>query len=185
MSSFITLKSLDGCRLVIASFPPFLYDAKGGGGSSIKTILAGKKLIFLKFNPQEFSIPSLTWRTTKFLGLPLPPGIVINMCLNKLEGTMDQNNGEVFLDFQARFIFKIWPFWEFPELVVSTTLGTGHVVSNLHDVKGKYLNKKGASRLVGVAIIPPTGNKFLDLFLGLPNEAMASLECQIQEEEIL
>ncbi|WP_225866194.1 hypothetical protein [Prochlorococcus marinus] len=185
MSSFIRLKSLDGCRLTIGSFPPFLYDSRGGGGIARITFLGDKRLVSLKFDPYEFSIPSLNWRTSKFLGLPIPPGLEINMVLDKLEGTIDRDSGEVLLDFEARFILKIFNFWEFPKLIVSTSLSTGHVVSNLHDIKGQPLNNEEISRLVGVAVIPPTGNMFLDRFLGLPNEAMASLECEIKEGEVL
>ena len=47
-------------------------------------------------------------------------------------------------------------------------------------INGLALQKNGRAKLVGVSIIPPTGNKILDTFLGLPNEALAELQCEIK-----
>ena len=38
------LKSLEGCQLTIGSYPPFAYNARGGGGKG--TLLPTKKKIF-------------------------------------------------------------------------------------------------------------------------------------------
>ena len=102
------------------------------------------------------------------------------MYMDKLEGTIDQNSGEVLFTFEAKFTFSIGGMIKFPDLLVKTLLQTGKVKGNLHQGKGLALQRNGTTKLVGISIIPPTGNKILDTFLGLPNEALAELQCQIK-----
>ena len=173
------LKSLKGCRLKIGSFPPFSYNASGGGGKG--TLLPSKKknILNLSFSSKTFSIPALTSKTTKFLSFPLPPGIKIEMSMDKLEGTIDKNSGQALFKFESKFIFSIGTIIKFSDLLVKTSLKTGKVKGKLHQGKGIVLQKNGRIKLVGISIIPPTGNKILDTFLGLPNEALAELQCEI------
>ena len=79
------LKSLEGCRLKIGSYPPFSYNAYGGGGTG--TLLTSQKnnILSLHFSSKTFSIPPLTSQTTKFLFIPLPQGLKIEMSMDKLE----------------------------------------------------------------------------------------------------
>ena len=174
------LKSLKGCRLTIGSYPPFSYNASGGGGKG--TLLPSKKnnIVYLSFASKTFSIPPLTSQNTKFLSLPLPPGLKIEMSMDKLEGTIDKSSGEVLFKFESKFVFSIGAIIKFPDLLVKTSLKTGRVKGKLHEGKGLVLQKNGKTKLVGISIIPRTGNKILDNFLGLPNEALAELECQIK-----
>ena len=175
------LKSLEGCRLKIGSYPAFLYNACGGGG--LGTLRLGEKnnLLYVSFSSQTFSIPSLTSKTTKFLFLPLPLGIKIKMSMERLEGTIDKNSGEILLEFESRFILRIGSIFNFPDLLVKTSLKTGKVKSYLYEEEGLVRQENGKSKLVGVSMIPITGHKLLDTFLGLPNEALAILECEIKE----
>ena len=174
------LKSLEGCRLKIGSYPTFTYNAYGGGGKA--TLLPSQKTNFLhvSFSSKTFSIPPLTSRTTKFLSLPMPPGFKIEMSLDKLEGTIDKNSGAVCLDFESKFSFSIGTIIKFPALFVKTSLQTGPVQGQLHEGKGMVIQTNGTTKLVGISIIPKTGNKILDTFLCLPNEAMAELKCEIK-----
>ncbi len=174
------LKSLKGCRLIIGSFPPFSYNASGGGGKG--TLISSKKsdFLYLSFSSKTFFIPPLTSKTTKFLSLPLPPGLKIEMSMDKLEGTIDKKSGNILFTFESKFIFCIRRIIKFPNLLVKTSLNTGVVKSKLHEAKGLPLQKNGKAKLVGIAIIHPTGNKILDTFLRLPNEALAELECEIK-----
>ena len=174
------LKSLEGCRLTIGSYPPFSYNAYGGGGKGKLLPSKNNNILYLSFSSQTFSIPPLTSRTTKFLCLPLPPGLKIEMYMEKLEGTIDKNSGEVLLNFESRFVFSIGGMIQFPDLLVESLLQTGKVKGKLHEGKGLILQKNGRTRLVGISTVAPTGNKFLDTFLGLPNEALAELQCEIQ-----
>ncbi len=174
------LKSLEGCRLKIGSYPSFFYNADGGGGKGILIPSQTKNILNLTFSSKTFSIPPLTAQTTKFLSFPLPPNLKIEMSMNRLEGTIDQNSGEVLLNFESRFIFSVGKIFKFPDLLVKTLLTTGKVKGNLHEAEGLALQNDGITKLVGISIIPPTGNKILDFFLGLPNEALAELQCAIK-----
>ena len=173
------LKSLAGCRLKIASYPAFKYNAIGGGGKG--TLCTNKKnnILHLSFESKTFFIPPLSSKNTKILYFPLPPGVKIEMFMDKLEGTIDKISGEVFLEFESRFSLHIGSMIKFPDLFVKTTLNTGKVEGKLHEVNGHVRQKDGKTKLVGIATIPTTGNKILDIFLCLPNEAMAELQCEI------
>ena len=174
------LKSLDGCRLKIGKYPPFTYNAYGGGGKA--TFLPNQKshLLHINFSSKTFAIPPLTSKTTEFLSFPLPPGFKIEMSMDKLEGTIDQSSGKVLLKFESKFLFSIGSMLKFPELIVKTLLTTGKIKGKLHEGEGLPLQNNGKTKLVGIAIIPKTGNSILDAFLGLPNEALAELQCEIK-----
>ncbi len=174
------MRSLRGCRLKIGSYPSFIYNASGGGGKAI--LLANKEnnILQVSFSSKTFSIPPLTSRTTKFLSLPLPPGLKIEMSMDQLAGTINKQSGEVLLRFESKFLFSIGSFLKFPELIVNTLLTTGKVKGKLHEGKGQTIQNNGKTNLVGISTIPKTGNKFLDTFLGLPNEALAELNCEIK-----
>ena len=173
------LKSLEGCQLKIGKYPSFIYNAFGGGGEA--TLIPNQKnnLLHIRFSAETFFIPPLTSKTTRFLCLPLPPGFKITMSLDKLEGTIDRISGEILLKFESKFIFSIGATIQFPELIVKTSLTTGKVKSILHEAEGMDLKNNGEAKLVGISMIPKTGNKILDTFLNLPNEALAKLKCII------
>ena len=174
------LNSLEGCRLKIGKYPPFTYNAQGGGGQATLSPNEKNNLLHISFSSKTFSIPPLTSKTTRFLSFPLPPGFKIDMSMDQLEGTIDKNSGEVILKFKSKFLFSIGSWIKFPKLIVKTFLKTGKVKSKLHEGEGLVLQNNGRTRLVGISIIPETGNKILDTFLGLPNEALAELECEIK-----
>ncbi len=174
------LRSLEGCRLKIGKYPPFTYNAYGGGGKAILHSNQTNNLLHISFSSKTFSIPPLTSKTTRFLSLPLPPGFKIEMSIDQLEGTIDKNSGKVLLKFESKFLFSIGATLKFPELIVKTLLKTGKVKGKLHEGEGLALQNNGTTKLVGISIIPKTGNKILDTFLGLPNEAFAELRCEIK-----
>ncbi len=173
------LESLDGCTLIIGSYPKFRYNASGGGGKGHVEETNQEDVKRVYFDPDSFQIPSLTWRNTKFLGLPLPPSLKISISMDMLSGTFDIKNGTFSLAFEARFKFTIGEIIKAPELIVKTNLSTEKITSNLHKVKGSRLNTNGEVILIGVANIEPTTNNILNIFLGLPNEALAVLRCKI------
>ena len=174
------IKSLEGCRLRIGSYPTFSYNAYGGGGKGTLIPSQENNILHLRFSSKTFSIPPITSKTTKILSFPLPPAVKIKMSMEKLEGTINQTSGEVLLQFESKFIFSIGYMMQFPDLLVQTLLTTGKVKGKLHEGQGLKLQKNGKTKLVGISIIPPTGNKILDAFLGLPNEALAELQCEIK-----
>ena len=174
------LNSLEGCRLKIGSYPPFIYNAYGGGGKATVIPNQANNLQNISFSSQTFSIPPLNSKTTRFLCLPLPPGLQIKMSMDKLEGTIDKNSGEVLLKLESRFLFSIGGILKFPQLIVKTLLKTAKVKGKLHRGEGLAIQNNGTTKLVGVSTIPKTGSKILDIFLGLPNEAIAELKCKIK-----
>jgi len=174
------LKSLKGCRLTIGKYPSFTYNAYGGGGTAKFLTNRNYNPIQISFSSKTFSIPPLNSKTTRFLFLPLPPGFKIEMSMDKLEGTIDKNSGEVLLKFESKFLFSIGAMIKFPKLIVKTLLKTGKVKGQLHEGEGIVLQNNGSTKLVGISIIPKTNNKILDTFLGLPNEALAELLCEIK-----
>tara|TARA_Y100001968_G_scaffold218544_1_gene201230 strand:- start:28 stop:588 length:561 start_codon:yes stop_codon:yes gene_type:complete len=184
MASVIQLQSLKHCKLAIGSYPHFNYDASGGGGKAIVADIEKNNIQRIQFSPNRFIIPSINIRTSKILGLPLPPGIEIKILLEKLEGTILKEKGEVSLTFKSKFILSILNLYDFPKLSISTKLTTGKIKSKLFTAEGRCISKNGQSTLVGVATIPKSGNKFLDIFLGLPNESLAKLNCKILEQDL-
>ena len=100
--------------------------------------------------------------------------------MDQLEGTIDKHTGEVLLKFESKFLFSIGAILKFPELIVKTLLKTGKVKGKFHEGEGLVLQNNGTTKLVGISIIPKTDNKMLDAFLGLPNEALAELKCEIK-----
>tara|TARA_Y100001968_G_C19301410_1_gene689265 strand:+ start:97 stop:627 length:531 start_codon:yes stop_codon:yes gene_type:complete len=176
----VQLKSLKGCKLKIGSYPSFHYNASGGGGDGKLLSSKNDNVLNFTFSSKTFSVPPLSSETTKFLSLPLPPGLKIEMTMDKLEGTIDNNSGEVLLKLESKFVLSIGKLFKFPSLRVKTSLTTGEVQGKLHKGKGLILQKNGKVRLVGIATIPLTKNKILDAFLNLPNEALAELVCLIK-----
>jgi hypothetical protein len=179
----LQLSTLADCALAIGRYPRFRYDASGGGGrSSPRAGGSGP----VQFPAQQLTIPPLDWRSTRFLGLPLPPGLSIRIEPDLLEGEIDPATGSVQLHFRARFRFRIQlgdaRLYTAPDLLVDTPLTSAHCQGRRHAARGQALDATGTGLLVGVARIPPSGAPWLDRFLGLPDEALAVLRCRITPE---
>ncbi|NQV11702.1 MAG: hypothetical protein HQ527_11155 [Cyanobacteria bacterium] len=171
-SDSLQLSTLAGCALVIAGYPRFRYNASGGGGLGR---IGGDSL---DFDPAGLTIPPLDWRSTRFLGLPLPPGLRIAIEPERLAGSLDAETGAVTLQFTARFLFTVGSLYRAPVLLVDTELTSGALTSRRHRRSGQALAADGTALLVGVATIEPCGEAWLDRFLGLPDEALAVLRCR-------
>ena len=205
------LTTLSDCGLRISVYPPFSYDASGGG-ARVGTVGAadgqggggsdevgggggGAGKSPLSFDPSAVSIPALDSRTTRFLGLPLPPGLRIEIEPLKLSGWVRRPTGEVSLDFQANFRFSAFGLYRPPPLFVSTTLTTGEARSEdagkgdggggsgggrRLSGRGEALRADGRVALSGVAVVEPVGDFFLDAFLMLPTECLAVLWAELE-----
>lgn len=175
----LQISTLRRCRLAIGRYPAFVYDGRGGGGPGWGTGAAGP----LRFPAETLTIPSLDSRSTRFLGLPLPPGLSISIEPDRLEGSWEPDSGELNLVFCARFRFRIGPvgrpFYSAPDLRIEARLGSGCIEGHRHRAQGSPLDPEGGARLVGIARVEPCGDAWLDRFLGLPDEALAMLECRI------
>jgi hypothetical protein len=171
------LETLADCTLAIAGFPRFSYDGRGGSG--LGTLSAG----VLRFDPKTLAIPSLDWRSTRVLGLPLPPGVTIGIHTTALAGSFDPVSGQLDLQFSAVFRFSLSGLYRAPDLHVDTSLSSSGVESQRHRISGRPLTPDGEGQLVGVALVPPTGDRWLDRFLGLPDEALAILRCRLTPQQ--
>jgi len=173
------LFTLEGCGLAIGPYPRFRYDARGGGGLGQLAPGSPDEPAALHFAPEGLGIPSLNSRTTRWLGLPLPPGLEIAIAPALLAGQWQRSSGRLCLRFEARFRFRLGTLYQAPDLLVEADLTTDPLQSRRHRLAGQPLNPEGEGLLVGVAQVPPSGDPWLDRFLGLPDEALAVLRCRL------
>jgi len=160
-SGQLQLSTRARCGLAIAGYPQFRYDARGGGGLGSLGAADDSGRQALIFDPASLTIPPLCWRTTRVLGLPLPPGLAIRIEPEELAGHLDPATGSLDLRFRARFHLNLAGLYQPPALQIDTVL-SGTAAEGL---------------LEGVATVPPSGDPWLDRFLGLPDEALAMLRC--------
>ena len=158
--SDLQLSTAAGSSLAIGRYPRFLYDARGGGGPgecaetpSLAAPEPGWRT--LRFDPERLTIPSLSWRTTRLLGLPLPPGIRIAIVPERLEGRWQPASGALELDFRARFRFSLAGLYRAPDLLVATRLCSAEAIGRRHRAQGIPLDAEGRGLLVGVAPVAP------------------------------
>ncbi|MEB3324685.1 MAG: hypothetical protein VKM17_05050 [Cyanobacteriota bacterium] len=180
MRMALALATEAGCALAIGSYPRFRYDGSGGGGLASATSPLVEGWQALCFEPATLAIPPLSRRTTRFLGLPLPPGLQIAIEPQHLRGRWHPESGAVELHFLARFRPLVAGRPVAPDLIVATQLATHAVRGQRHQAQGIPLDGHGRGVLVGIATVEPTGEGWVDRFLGLPDEALAVLRCQLQ-----
>lgn len=187
----LRLSTSSGCSLAINGYPRFQYDARGGGGDGM--LMAGSGCsgggpLLCQFPPEHLVIPPLNWRSCRLLGLPLPPGLEIRIEPQRLEGSLDPVLGALQLHFQARFHFNAGAYRP-PHLQVEALLTTGTAEPAVHprwgELQGEPLDATGRGRLVGVARVPPCGDRWLDRWLGLPGEALAQLSVTLSGQETI
>jgi hypothetical protein len=177
--TLLRLSTFAGCGLAIGAYPRFSYDASSGGGLGVLEPPDGSGGQALRFDPRGLRIPPLDGRRGRLLGIPLPPGPVIAIEPEELAGRLDPRCGELRLRLRARFRFRLFRFYRAPDLLVDTELVTTAVQGRRHRAEGRPLDADGHAVLVGVAPIEPSGDAWLDRFLGLPDEALAVLRCRL------
>jgi hypothetical protein len=178
-SGQLQLSTTSGCGLAIAGYPHFLYDARGGGGLGSLGAADDSGRQSLIFDPASLTIPSLCWRTTRVLGLPLPPGLAIRIEPEELSGHWDPATASLELRFRARFHLNLAGLYQPPALQIDTLLSSMAARGRRHNASGQPLDADGQALLVGIATVPPSGDPWLDRFLGLPDEALAMLHCSV------
>lgn len=171
-----------GCGLAIGRYPHFSYNASRGGGTGQLGQGPAGSPQSVSFEPSTLLIPPLNWRTTRVLGLPLPPGIKIAIAPEELAGSIDRATGAVQLRFRARFRFRIAGLYRAPDLLIDTLLSTDSAIGQRHRAVGQSIDTAGNAILAGVAVVPPSGDPWLDRLLGLPDEALAMLRCSFNHE---
>lgn len=94
----IKFRTLGACKLGISRYPDFEYNAEGGKGTGTGTKILTKDFndeISVDFDVETLYIPPLTTATTKFLGLPLPPFLRIDIVPETFRGIIYQDSGKV------------------------------------------------------------------------------------------
>ena len=165
------LISENHCKLKIGSYPTFSYNASRGGGFTNKISYKSNSIMSFIFDVENFSIPAINSFSTKLLGLPLPPGIQINIHPELVAGELDESLDILSLDFKASFKFSVLNLITAPDLYIDTNL-----ISQVHDKN----NSDNQYILSGTSIVNPTGNLIYDKLLGLPTTAFACLKCRIE-----
>lgn len=94
----INFRTERDCKLGISRYPDFEYNAEGGSGTGcgaeVTDNLADNEL-FVSFDLDTLYIPPLTSSTTKFLGLPLPPFLKIDIVPLAFQGSINKESGKV------------------------------------------------------------------------------------------
>ncbi|GAB4858660.1 hypothetical protein Ancab_010132 [Ancistrocladus abbreviatus] len=185
----VEFKTLEGCKLGISRYPDFEYSAEGGVGTGKGKLVADHAdddddndrngEILVDFDVGSLYIPPLTAATTKFLGLPLPPFLKIDIVPQIFQGKINKESGKVDLGFKAEFWFSIGTIYRAPPLLVSTVLTSEESQGKMRRGRGQRLDGSGKCTLVGVATVDPIDDQFMNSFLGLPTECLANLKATI------
>lgn len=178
----VSFKTQKGCKLGISRYPDFEYDAEGGVGTGVAAKVTENPTnndLPVSFDLETLYIPPLTSSTTKFLGLPLPPFLKIDIVPEAFQGSINQESGKVDLEFKAKFLFSAGSLYEAPPLMVKTVLTSEESKGTMKSGRGKRLDKEGKCRLVGVATVDPIDDFLMNSFLALPTECLADLNAVI------
>uniref|UniRef100_A0ACD5Z5T5 Uncharacterized protein n=1 Tax=Avena sativa TaxID=4498 RepID=A0ACD5Z5T5_AVESA len=171
----------DGCRLGISRYPDFAYNAQGGRGVGAGRGASGSAdaAVLVDFDVETLYIPAMSGATTRFLGLPLPPFLKIDILPEVLRGSIDRTTGQVDLNFRSRFCFSVGSIYQAPPLFVDTTLTSEESSGAIRRGTGERLDGEGRCKLVGVAVLDPIDDVFMNTFLNLPTECIAYLSATI------
>lgn len=177
----IRIKTLNGCELQISQYK-LLYNAEGGrgAGSHIKIKedkLKGQVPLRYDFDMKTVHVPPLTSTTAKFIGLvPLPPFFQIDVIPEIIQGKIYQDSGKVEIKLKSKFLISMGSSHMSPlhiDMILTTEELKGELAKN---TQGKRLGKDGQCKLVGVARVEPTDDKYINMVLHLPSECLASLK---------
>ncbi len=178
VGSIARLDTLRDCSLAVSIYPTFSYNALGGGGRG-KVVAVDGDVLTVEFDASSLRIPPIDYRSTKVIGVPIPPPFRIEIIPKQLKGTVNVRTGEANLDFDARFQFDAGSLYHAAPLSIVTKLSSEGSAGRMLRGPGERL-EDGRVKLAGVASVPKTGDAFLDGFLLLPSEALAVLSAEIQ-----
>ncbi|XP_062222453.1 uncharacterized protein LOC133921547 [Phragmites australis] len=181
----VEFRTRDGCLLGISRYPDFEYNAQGGCGVGAGRSAEGGEdgTVLVDFDVACLYIPPMSGVTARFLGLPLPPFLKIDILPEALGGTIDRGTGQVDLKFRSRFCFSVGSFYKAPPLFVDTTLTSEESKGTIRSGVGERMDGEGRCKLVGVAVVDPIDDLFMNTFLSLPTECIAYLNATISIAE--
>lgn len=94
----VKFQTLASCKLGISRYPDFEYNAQWGTGTGTGSKSLGLdegNIIYVDFDLSTLYVPPLTTATTRFLGLPMPPFLRIDIAPETFRGSMNQETGKV------------------------------------------------------------------------------------------
>ncbi|GBG91725.1 hypothetical protein CBR_g53539 [Chara braunii] len=177
--SIVKMTTGDNCYLGVSVYPDFEYNAGGAGGIGTAVDQSDDR-IALRFDCDHLLIPPVKWDTAKFLGIPIPPPLRIDIQSKSLEGYMDRSTGKVELNFLAQFLFTVGSLYKAPPLLVETTLTTETARGSMRGGVGKRIDASGNCKLVGIATVPRVDDHFMNAFLMLPTEVLAIMQSRFE-----
>ena len=127
----IALTTMPASRptLGVSSWPDFDYDASGATTLGVVEPPDEKHpdALRLRFDVRTFEGPPVCGRTTRVFGVPLPPGVRIDIVPLSLHGWLDPDTGACALDFDAEFRGSVFGegFIKLPAMTVRSPLTTG------------------------------------------------------------
>ena len=139
----IALTTMPASRptLGVSSWPDFDYDASGATTLGVVEPPDAKHpdALRLRFDVRTFEGPPVCGRTTKVFGLPLPPGVRIDIHPLRLEGWLDPETGACALDFDAEFRGSIFgrDAIRLPPMRVNSPLTTGPAAGARRTAEGR------------------------------------------------
>lgn len=200
--------------LGVSVWPDFEYDAEGattlgvvGEPDPSRVDERGNPLVHLCFDVNTFEGPPVMGSTTKVFGVPLPPGIRIDIVPLSLEGWLNTHNGECNLDFDAEFRGSIFgeDFIKLPPMQIRSPLTTGDTKGGFKTATGSRfteIENRGTrdvgsgdvnpcaggrpgdlAELVGIARVPKVTGRWdwlMNALLLLPSDALAVLPCRLR-----
>ena len=173
--------------LGVSRWPDFDYDATGA--TTLGHVCEARNgELTLEFDVSSFEGPPVDSRSTKVFGVPLPPGICIEIVPLTLRGSLDTSNGTCSLDFDAEFRGSIFgeDFIALPPMTVRSPLTTGDAVGAFRRATGAAFGQSGAgnlAELVGIARVPRVEGDWdwlMNALLMLPTDALAVLPCRLR-----
>lgn len=139
----IALTTMPSSRptLGVSSWPDFDYDASGATTLGVVEPPDPKHpdALRLRFDVRTFEGPPVCGRTTSVFGVPLPPGVRIDIVPLSLHGWLDPKTGACALDFDAEFRGSIFGegFIKLPPMTVRSPLTTGAARGARREAFGK------------------------------------------------
>ena len=108
----VKFRTLGACKLGISRYPDFEYNAEGGTGTGTGTAPVVednglKDQVSVCFDLKTLYVPPLTTATTRFLGLPFPPFLRIDIVPELFQGNISRESGEVDSETSINLIDKL------------------------------------------------------------------------------
>ncbi|MDA9098396.1 hypothetical protein N9L76_05605 [bacterium] len=162
----IALTTMPATRptLGVSAWPDFDYDASGA--TTLGAVDAPDDnhpdAVRLRFDVRTFQGVSVNGKTTAVFGVPLPPGVNIDIVPVSLHGWLDPATGACALDFDAQFRGSIFGegFIKLPPMTIRAPLTTGEAKGMRRVANGKPFGAaKGNTTETAVTVVSSGGSE--------------------------